>query len=263
MPHTQQLTTNHSASSLGAASAANDHSQNTAFEFKPVGQQAAVQQPSSKAYVNPFTAGLVRQQPAAAATADVPVGRMMVDQMASPEPSTPASITSESRGGPSGPPLTTLASLSKQQMSPSDSDTVTPLVNMRASHVPLSTYSGSPAGAAEGAKKAGKIVWGDILMWRQPLQTATVFVGGLAAFGLLTFAAYGAHKMTLMSGEWLLANTTADAAAAGSRPQGIAVKPVQLHDAWVGASVCEAASSSTPRMAQLGMMLAHTDHRTA
>lgn len=158
-----------------------------------MGQQT-VQQPMSKAYVNPFTAGL--KQPAAA---DISSSRM-VDQMASPEPATPASITSESRGGPSGPPLTTLASLSKQQMSPSDSDTVTPLVNMRASHVPLSTYSGSPP-VAEMGKKPSKIVWGDILMWKQPLQTTTVFVAGLAVFGVLTFAAYGAHKVTVMSGE--------------------------------------------------------------
>jgi hypothetical protein len=50
-------------------------------------------------------------------------------------------------------------------------------------------------------KKTSKIVWGDILMWKQPLQTTTVFVAGLAAFGVLTFAAYGAHKMTVMSGE--------------------------------------------------------------
>lgn len=153
-----------------------------------MGQQPV--QPS-KAYVNPF--------PLKPTAADISSSRM-VDQMVSPEPATPASITSESRGGPSGPPLTTLASLSKQ-MGPSDSDTVTPLANMRASHVPLSTYSGSPPVAEAGKKSPSRIVWSDILMWRQPLQTTTVFVAGLAAFGLLTFAAYGAHKMTVLSGE--------------------------------------------------------------
>lgn len=37
-------------------------------------------------------------------------------------------------------------------------------------------------------------------MWKEPLQTTTIFIAGLALFALVTFAAYGAHKMTLMSG---------------------------------------------------------------
>lgn len=167
-----------------------------AFEGFKVGQQQVVQ--PNKVYSNPFTA--VPKQPAAA-----PADTRMMDQiMSSPEPSTPASVSSESRGGPAGPPLTTLASLSK--LPPADSSTVTPMTNMHASHVPLSTYSGTPqASAAAGAssKAASKIVWDDVLMWRQPMQTATLFVAGLAAFALLNFAAYGAHKMTLMSGERL------------------------------------------------------------
>lgn len=170
--------------------------QNT-FEFKPVGgQNQAVQhqQPSSKVF--PFTAAL--RQPSAAAAGGGST-RIMDAYMQSPEPATPASITSESRGGPAGPPLTTLASLSK--MSPSDSDTVTPLANMHASHVPLSTYAGSPDDVVAAKKCAGgKFVWQAILMWQEPMQTATVFIAGLTAFGLLNFAAYGAHKMTLMSG---------------------------------------------------------------
>lgn len=160
-------------------------SQQNTFEFKPMGQQQ-MQQPAK--VMNPFTAGL--RQPVGSADST-----RIVDQvMHSPEPVTPASITSESRGGPAGPPLTTLASLSK--MSPSDSDTVTPMANMHTSHVPLSTYSGSPP----VAKKASKIVWQDIFMWKEPLQTTTIFIAGLALFALVTFAAYGAHKMTLMSG---------------------------------------------------------------
>jgi hypothetical protein len=166
------------------------------------------QQPASKApYGKPFA---VAKQPAAAAVPDSL--RMMDQRMASPEPATPASITSETRGAPAaaagGPPLTTLASLSKLSGGGASdhSGTVTPLTNMHASHVPLSSYnSGSPepavtAAAAAAGKKASKLVWGDILLWKQPLQTATIFVSGLAAFGLLNFAAYGAHKMTLMSG---------------------------------------------------------------
>jgi len=150
-----------------------------------MGQQQ-MQQPAKA--MNPFTAGL--RQPVGSADST----RMVHPVMHSPEPVTPASITSESRGGPAGPPLTTLASLSK--MSPSDSDTVTPMVNMHTSHVPLSAYSGSPP----VAKKASKIVWQDIFMWKEPLQTTTIFIAGLALFALVTFAAYGAHKMTLMSG---------------------------------------------------------------
>jgi hypothetical protein len=164
------------------------------FEGFKVGQQQVVQ--PSKVPANPFTA--VPKQPAAA-----PANTRMMDQiMSSPDPVTPASVSSESRGAPAGPPLTTLASLSK--MPPADSGTVTPMTNMHASHVPLSTYSGTPAASAAagiGSKAASKIVWGDVLMWRQPMQTATLFVAGLAAFALLNFAAYGAHKMTLMSGK--------------------------------------------------------------
>lgn len=173
-----------------------------AFEFK-MGTAQQQQQPASKApFVNPFA---VTKQPAAAAVPDSL--RMMDQRMASPEPATPASITSETRGAPAaatgGPPLTTLASLSKLSGASDNSGTVTPLTNMHASHVPLSSYynSGSPEPAAAAAsKKASKLVWGDVLLWKQPLQTATIFISGLAAFGLLNFAAYGAHKMTLMSG---------------------------------------------------------------
>jgi hypothetical protein len=74
------------------------------------------------------------------------------------------------------------------------------MTNMHASHVPLSTYSGTPDAVRNAAKQPSKLVWGDILMWKQPLQSATLFIAGLAGFGLLTFAAYGAHNMTLMSG---------------------------------------------------------------
>lgn len=175
-----------------------------AFEFK-TGTAQQQQQPANKApmFVNPFA---VTKQPAAAAVPDSL--RMMDQRMASPEPATPASITSETCGAAAaagGPPLTTLASLSKLSGASDNSGTVTPLTNMHASHVPLSSYynSGSPqpaAAAAAAGKKASKLVWGDVLLWKQPLQTATIFISGLAAFGLLNFAAYGAHKMTLMSG---------------------------------------------------------------
>jgi hypothetical protein len=176
---------------LCCPAAVGSHLQNT-FEFK-IGAQQPVMQPSSKPYTvnNPFTAGLKQQAPIADST-------RMMDQRASPEPATPASITSESRGGLAGPPLTTLASLNK--LATSDSDTLTPMTNMHASHVPLSTYSGTPDAVRNAAKQPRKLVWGDILMWKQPMQSATIFIAGLAGFGLLNFAAYGAHKMTLMSG---------------------------------------------------------------
>jgi hypothetical protein len=74
------------------------------------------------------------------------------------------------------------------------------MTSMHASHVPLSTYSETPDAVRNAAKQPSKLVWGDILMWKQPLQSATLFIAGLAGFGLLTFAAYGAHNMTLMSG---------------------------------------------------------------
>jgi hypothetical protein len=56
------------------------------------------------------------------------------------------------------------------------------------------------ADAAAAATPRGPIVWSDILLWKEPLQSLAIFVAGLLAFGVFTFAAYGAHKMTLVSG---------------------------------------------------------------
>lgn len=210
----------------GGLGAAAGFSAKPGFAFGGGGISAAAA-PAAKAVPPP-------NKTAAAAAGDSRrvLDQAMVQRRESPEPATPASVTSaDMRGGDRGPsaagapPLTTLASLSKmggggglQAASDSDADTtVTPLANMHVSHVPLSSYNNTmgmmtPEGATttSSSSKAGggsatwssKIVWGDILMWRSPLQTATVFVAGAAAFWLANFAAYGAHKMTLMSG-WL------------------------------------------------------------
>lgn len=166
--------------------------QSNNFEFK-VGQPTVQ---ASKFSVNPFAAA-PKLQPAAANDS----ARMADQVLPSPEPATPASVTSESRGGPAAPPVATYASISKGA-SPTDSGTVTPLVNMHASHVPLSTYTGSPdlAAAVAASKRPSKVNYSDILLWKEPLQTATIFIAGTAGFALLNFAAYGAHNMTLMSG---------------------------------------------------------------
>jgi hypothetical protein len=49
-------------------------------------------------------------------------------------------------------------------------------------------------------QEPGKLVWSNILMWEEPLQTLAVFLAGLGGYWLLTFAAYGAHTMTLVTG---------------------------------------------------------------
>jgi hypothetical protein len=46
-----------------------------------------------------------------------------------------------------------------------------------------------------------RINWTNIILWKEPLQSLFIFTVGLSAFGLLTFAAYGAHNMTVVSGE--------------------------------------------------------------
>jgi len=46
-----------------------------------------------------------------------------------------------------------------------------------------------------------RINWTNIILWKEPLQSLFIFTVGLFAFGLLTFAAYGAHNMTVVSGE--------------------------------------------------------------
>lgn len=58
---------------------------------------------------------------------------------------------------------------------------------------------GTDAPAAPAVPRA-PINWADILLWKEPLQSFAMFVTGLLAFGLVTFAAYGAHRMTLVSG---------------------------------------------------------------
>jgi hypothetical protein len=65
----------------------------------------------------------------------------------------------------------------------------------------VSESKGTPsADAAAAAIPRGPIVWSDILLWKEPLQSFAIFVTGLLAFGVFNFAAYGAHKMTLVSG---------------------------------------------------------------
>jgi hypothetical protein len=65
----------------------------------------------------------------------------------------------------------------------------------------VSESKGTPsADAAAAATPKGPIVWSDILLWKEPLQSLAIFFAGLLAFGAFTFAAYGAHKMTLVSG---------------------------------------------------------------
>lgn len=61
---------------------------------------------------------------------------------------------------------------------------------------------GTDAPAAPAVPRA-PINWADILLWKEPLQSFAMFVTGLLAFGLVTFAAYGAHRMTLVSGALL------------------------------------------------------------
>ncbi|KAF6255089.1 Reticulon-domain-containing protein [Scenedesmus sp. NREL 46B-D3] len=63
----------------------------------------------------------------------------------------------------------------------------------------VSESKGAPSADAAAAPRA-PIVWSDILLWKEPLQSLAIFCAGLLAFGLFTFAAYGAHKMTLVSG---------------------------------------------------------------
>eukprot|EP00879_Flechtneria_rotunda_P024092 GHRR01025530.1.p3 GENE.GHRR01025530.1~~GHRR01025530.1.p3 ORF type:complete len:118 (-),score=35.68 GHRR01025530.1:767-1120(-) len=92
----------------------------------------------------------------------------MSQDQGTPAPATPASVTGESQG--------------------------TPTV--------INTPASTPAPPAAGATNH-PLVWSEILLWHEPLQTAVVFLGGLLAFGLLTFAAYGTHQMTLVSGEIL------------------------------------------------------------
>eukprot|EP00879_Flechtneria_rotunda_P007148 GHRR01007501.1.p1 GENE.GHRR01007501.1~~GHRR01007501.1.p1 ORF type:complete len:308 (+),score=98.45 GHRR01007501.1:213-1136(+) len=89
----------------------------------------------------------------------------MSQDQGTPAPATPASVTGESQG--------------------------TPTV--------INTPASTPAPPAAGATNH-PLVWSEILLWHEPLQTAVVFLGGLLAFGLLTFAAYGTHQMTLVSG---------------------------------------------------------------
>lgn len=127
-------------------------------------------------------------------------------RMQQPEPATPGSVTSESRGmdEPGPPPLTTLHNLNTPVAfgAASDSDTVTPLMPAHsAGHVPRSmAFAEDDSPAAVTASKSRKLVWSDVLLWKAPLQTASIFVLGLVTFWLLTFAAYGAHKFTLVSG---------------------------------------------------------------
>jgi hypothetical protein len=63
--------------------------------------------------------------------------------------------------------------------------------------VPGTDAAATPAPAAPRAP----IVWSDILLWKEPLQSLAIFFAGLIGFGVVTFAAYGAHRMTLVSGE--------------------------------------------------------------
>lgn len=53
--------------------------------------------------------------------------------------------------------------------------------------------------AEREAEPATPLVWSELLLWTEPLQTLVVFVGGLVAFGLFTWVAYGAHNWSLLS----------------------------------------------------------------
>eukprot|EP00775_Hariotina_reticulata_P010174 gene10174-10334_t len=55
------------------------------------------------------------------------------------------------------------------------------------------------ATAANSTAPKKRINWTNIILWKEPLQSLFIFTVGLLAFGLLTFAAYGAHSMTVVS----------------------------------------------------------------
>jgi hypothetical protein len=56
----------------------------------------------------------------------------------------------------------------------------------------------------------------DTLLWRSPLHSTCMLLLGLAMIGLVMFAAYGAHRVTLVSGELLPMGAIAAASAARS-----------------------------------------------
>lgn len=59
--------------------------------------------------------------------------------------------------------------------------------------------------AAQELVPATPLMWSDLLLWTEPLQTLVIFVGGLMAFGLFTWVAYGTHNWSLLSCKHLLA----------------------------------------------------------
>lgn len=71
---------------------------------------------------------------------------------------------------------------------------------IRGPMTPGSVVSESRGTAGTEAAPRAPLVWSDVLLWKEPLQTLAIFMLGLVCFSFFTFLLYGAHSMSFVSG---------------------------------------------------------------
>ncbi len=104
----------------------------------------------------------------------------------------------------SKPPLSRLSG--QTQATPMDQEPTTPTsVVADSAPAPAASEPITPPAtvAAPPAAAVAAVTWGDVLAWKHPIRSAFWFLAGLLMFGVVSYAMYGPHKITLVSGEGL------------------------------------------------------------